>query len=283
MSETIPRACVIGSPVAHSRSPLLHGYWLRNLALPGGYDRQEVSSADFPRFLRELRQHGYVGANVTVPHKEAAFRIVDRRDQAAQAIGAVNTVWFEDGQLVGGNTDAYGFIANLEALLPEWSESVHQAIVLGAGGAARAIVHGLVARGVGVALINRTLPRAVELAAPYGKSVQAHGFTDLPSLLGDADLLVNATSLGMVGKMRLALDITGLKGGAIVYDIVYVPLVTPLLTAAAAQGHRTVDGLGMLLHQAVPGFARWFGHTPTVTPELRALIEADIRATTGAA
>jgi shikimate dehydrogenase len=282
MSETIPRACVMGFPVAHSRSPLLHGYWLENMGLSGTYDRQEVSVAAFPEFLHQLAQRGYVGGNVTVPHKEAAFREVDRRDAAAQAIGAVNTVWLEAGRLVGSNTDAYGFIAHLESSVPQWTKSMHRAVVLGAGGAARAIVHGLAGHGVRVALVNRTLARAEELAAHYGRPTTAHPYGALPHLLPETDLLVNATSLGMTGKAPLALDIVPLKPDAIVYDIVYVPLETPLLAAAKARGHRTVDGLGMLLHQAVPGFARWFGATPTVTAELRALIESDIRRETGA-
>jgi shikimate dehydrogenase len=269
--------------VAHSRSPLLHGYWLQSLGISGAYEREEVSEAEFPAFLRGLRQHGYVGGNITVPHKEAAFREVDLRDPAAQAIGAVNTVWFEGEQLNGSNTDAYGFIAHLDASVPQWNESVRQAIILGAGGAARAIAHALLSRGVRVALANRTLARAEELKAHYGALTSAHTFGDLPALLPRADLLVNATSLGMAGKPPLALDIVSLKADAIVYDIVYVPLETPLLAAAKARGHRVVDGLGMLLHQAVPAFARWFGTTPTVTPELRAFIEADIRGKTGAA
>jgi shikimate dehydrogenase len=282
MNVTIPRACVIGFPVAHSRSPLLHGYWLNHLDIAGSYGREEVPPTEFPTFLRDLPRHGYVGANITVPYKEIAFRAVDRADRDATAIGAVNTVWREGGRIVGGNTDAYGFIAHLEAAIPQWNESIRHATVLGAGGAARAIVHGLLGHGLGIALVNRTPARAEELAAHYGRATGAHGFGALPHLLAETDLLVNATSLGMAGKDPLVLDLAPLKRDAIVYDIVYVPLITPLLAAAAARGHRTVDGLGMLLHQAVPGFARWFGATPTVTPELRALIESDIREKTGA-
>jgi shikimate dehydrogenase len=191
-------------------------------------------------------------------------------------------VWFEAGRLVGSNTDAHGFIAHLESTVPQWTSSVHRAVVLGAGGAARAIVHGLAGRGVRVALVNRTLARAEELAAHHGRPTTAHPYGALPQLLPETDLLVNATSLGMTGKAPLAIDIVLLKPDAVVYDIVYVPLETPLLAAAKAHGYRTVDGLGMLLHQAVPGFARWFGATPTVTPELRVLIESDIRRETGA-
>jgi len=288
MSETIPKACVMGHPVAQSRSPLLHGHWLKTLGIAGAYELVDVSEADFPSFLRNLRPNGFVGGNITVPHKEAAFRAVDRRDEAASAIGAVNTVWYEDASLVGGNTDAYGFASHLDASIPRWHETARRAVVLGAGGAARAIVHALLSRGLQVAIVNRTLARAEALAAhvsggPSAARASAHAPGALDALLASADLLVNATSLGMAGKDALDLDVSRLAPGAIVYDIVYVPLETALLRAARARGHRAVDGLGMLLHQAVPAFARWFGVTPAVTPALRAVIEADIRARTGAA
>ncbi|MFL4977519.1 MAG: shikimate dehydrogenase [Xanthobacteraceae bacterium] len=280
---TRPRACVIGHPVAHSRSPLLHGYWLKTLGIAGAYERADVPEPDFANFLRDLRRQGYVGANITVPHKEAAFRLVDRRDEAAQAIGAVNTVWYENDRLVGGNTDAYGFIAHLDASIPRWHETTHRAVVLGAGGAARAVVHALLARGIEIALVNRTLARAQDLAAHFSQWISAESFAQLPQRLGRGDLVVNTTSLGMIDKPALELDLAPLKPAAIVYDIVYVPLETEFLRAARARGHRTVDGLGMLLHQAVPGFARWFGVTPSVTPELKSLIESDIHAKTGLA
>jgi shikimate dehydrogenase len=281
--DTSARACVIGHPVAHSRSPLLHGYWLETLGIAGAYTRADVTDHEFPDFLRGLRTQGYVGANITVPHKEAAFRLVDRRDDAAQAIGAVNTVWYEDAALVGGNTDAYGFIAHLEASIPRWQETTRGAVILGAGGAARAVVHALLARGVEITLVNRTMARAQDLAAHFGKRVSVGSFAELPQLLARADLMVNTTSLGMAGKPALDLDLAPLKPAGIVYDIVYVPLETEFLRAAKQRGHRTVDGLGMLLHQAVPGFARWFGATPRVTAELRSLIESDIRANIGTA
>jgi shikimate dehydrogenase len=257
---------------------LLHGYWLRKLGIDGSYELADVAEADFPAFLRGLRQRGYVGGNITVPHKQTAFRLVDRHDPAAQAIGAVNTVWYEDGRLVGGNTDAYGFLAHLDATAPQWCDSSFTAVLLGAGGAARAILHGLATRDGTVRLVNRTASRAQELSDAFPGRASAHPWHDLPRLLGEADLLVNASALGMAGKPPLAIDLESLKPTAIVYDIVYVPLETDLLRAARGRGHRVVDGLGMLLHQAVPGFARWFGVTPTVTPELRALIEADLRA-----
>jgi shikimate dehydrogenase len=260
---------------------MLHGYWLRTLRIAGTYELADVTEPDFPQFLRGLKQRGYAGGNITVPHKERAFRLVDRRDEAASAIGAVNTVWYENDELVGSNTDVYGFIAHLEASLPGWERSVRRSVVLGAGGAARAIVHALGARGIPVAVVNRTRARATDLAAHFTHA-SAHEWGELPGLLSGAGLLVNATSLGMDHKPTLDVDLAPLGGDAIVYDIVYVPLETRLLRAARSRGHRTVDGLGMLLHQAVPGFARWFGVTPTVTPELRALIASDIRAKSGA-
>lgn len=274
MSGTTPRACVMGHPVAHSRSPKLHTFWLKTLGIPGAYELADVTEQDFPTFIRDLRARGYVGGNVTVPHKEAAFRAVSRRDDAANAIGAVNTVWYEDGHLVGGNTDAHGFLSHIDATIPDWNGAAGRAVVLGAGGAARAITYGLRQRGLAVAVVNRTVARAQSLAADFGAS--AHGWTELAPLLGSADLLVNATLLGMAGKPALDIDLALLKPETIVYDIVYVPLETALLRAARGRGHRVVDGLGMLLHQAVPAFARWFGVTPRVTPELRAHIEADI-------
>lgn len=282
MTETLPRACVIGHPVAHSRSPLLHGYWLKALNIAGAYERVDLTESDFPEFLRNLRGRGYVGANITVPHKESAWRSVDRRDPAADAIGAVNTVWYDGSDLVGGNTDAYGFVAHLDASVPVWTAEVRRAAVLGAGGAARAIVHALTGRGVRVSLVNRSSERAQEIASHFPHVVSVHRLGELPLVLAEADLLVNATSLGMVGKPGLELDLSQLSPSAIVYDIVYVPLETALLRSARARGHRTVDGLGMLLHQAVPGFARWFGVTPRVTSDLRRVLESDIRADSGA-
>jgi shikimate dehydrogenase len=280
MNETMIRACIMGHPIAHSRSPMLHGHWLKSLGIRGTYELADVPEADFPGFLRGLRVRGFAGGNITVPHKEAAFRTVDRRDEAAAAIGAVNTVWYEDDQLIGGNTDAYGFLAHLDATLPGWDRAARRSVVLGAGGAARAVVYALLARGLAVAVVNRTLSRAQELATHFVRA-SAHGWNELPGLLAGAELLVNATSLGMSGKAPLGIDLTPLRRDAIVYEIVYVPLETALLREARGRGHATVEGLGMLLHQAVPGFARWFGVTPAVTPELRALIEADIRAKSG--
>jgi len=280
MTASLPRACVMGHPVAHSRSPLIHGYWLKTLGIAGTYDLKDLTPGEFPDFLTHLAANGYVGGNVTVPHKEAAYRLVDERDEAAEAVGAVNTVWLESGRLRGGNSDTHGFVANLDDRAPGWDAARGEAVMLGAGGAARSAAYALMKRGLRVALVNRTLQRAEELAAHYGSKVRAYGYDALPRLLPGTDLLVNCTSLGMVGKPALEIDLGPLKSSAVVYDIVYVPLATPLLAAARERGHRTVDGLGMLLQQAGFGFRKWFGGSPKVTPELRAMIEADIVAKT---
>jgi len=280
MSAPLPRACVMGHPVAHSRSPMIHSYWLKSLGIQGAYELKDLSPEEFPAFVTSFPANGYIGGNVTVPHKEAAYRLVDRRDEAAEAVGAVNTLWLENGRLLGGNSDTYGFIANLDDRAPGWNVPGCRVVVLGAGGAARSVAYALVARGGEVHLVNRTLARAGELAARFGSRVRAHGFDVLPRLLAEADVLVNCTSLGMVGKPRLEIDLGPLKPDAVVYDIVYVPLETALLAAARKRGHRTVDGLGMLLQQAGFGFRKWFGVAPRVTPELRAIVEANIVAET---
>lgn len=267
----------MGHPVGHSRSPLIHGYWLRALGLPGAYLREDVTPADFPAFVAALRERGYVGGNCTVPHKEAAFRLADVTTDRARAVGAVNTLWFEDGRLCGDNTDGIGFLAHLSASQPGWETVTGTVVILGAGGAARGIVAALLAAGVDrVVIANRTPGRAEDLAQLFGKRASACDWTALPTVLPAADLLINTTSLGMQGQPPLDLDIAPLGRDAIVADIVYVPLDTPLLAQARRRGHRTTDGLGMLLHQAVPGFERWFGRRPVVTQELRDIIVRDI-------
>lgn len=277
-STAAPRACVIGHPIAHSRSPMIHRHWLSSLGLAGAYEREDVSPEAFPEFLSNLRRHGYVGANVTVPHKLIAHRLVARRDAAAEAIGAVNTVWYEGEELCGGNSDVFGFLASLDQCAPGWDVAGAHAVVLGAGGAARAAAFALATRGIAVAVVNRTEARARDLAAQLGHGISAHALTDLPWLLERADLLANCTSLGMINEPALEIDLVPLKRMAVVSDAVYVPLETGLLASARARGHRVVDGLGMLLQQAGYGFRKWFGATPVVTPELRALIEADLEA-----
>lgn len=278
MIASMPRACVMGHPVAHSRSPMIHGYWLKALGLAGAYERVDLAPAAFEAFITHLAAHGYVGGNITVPHKEAAYRLVKRRDDAAEAVGAVNTVWMQDGTLLGGNSDVHGFIANLDECAPGWDVPDGQAVIVGAGGSARAAAYGLVQRGLRVALANRTVARAQDLALQFGGRVAPYAPDALPELLQDADLLVNCTSLGMVGKPPLDVDLGPLKASAVVYDVVYVPLETSLLASARTRGHRTVDGLGMLLQQAGFGFQKWFGALPKITHELRAMVEADIRA-----
>lgn len=276
MAEAAKKAFVTGHPIKHSRSPKIHGHWLAEHGIDGSYQAIDVAPQDFAEFLATLQANGYRGGNVTIPHKEAAFALVDRRDQAAEEIGAVNTLWFDDGKLWGGNTDAHGFAANLDEHAPGWAKN-GPAVVLGAGGASRAIIHALKLRGVSdIRVVNRTLARAQDLRHRFGGGVSAHAMAATDELLGDAGLLVNTTALGMHGNESLSADPARLPDHAIVTDIVYVPLETPLLAAARARGLRTVDGLGMLLHQAVPGFERWFGKRPQVTAELRSLIIADL-------
>jgi len=271
------RACIIGHPVKHSRSPMIHGFWLKGFGLEGSYEREDVTPDALEGFLRGLAARGYVGGNVTIPHKEAAFGTVDRRTARAEAVGAVNTVWFEDGLLWGDNTDVTGFLANLDDRAPGWDHGLDKAVVLGAGGAAAAIVAGIKERGAKRILVaNRTAEKTEALIRRFGSVVEAAAWPPSAATFAAAGLLVNTTSLGMDGKPGLDIDLAGLPAQAVVTDAVYVPLETELLANAAARGLRTVDGLGMLLHQAVPGFERWFGRRPVVTPELRALVEADI-------
>ena len=271
-----PRAFVIGHPIAHSRSPLIHGFWLKQLGLAGSYEKIDVAPEGLGSFLKGLEAAGLVGGNVTVPHKAVAMGLVDNVDEAGRAIGAVNTLWREDGRLMASNTDAEGFLGNLDAEAPGWDRNAGRAAVLGAGGAARAIVYALLQRGWGVDILNRSLDNAEALAGIFGTGVAAHGMDEGDRVLPGADLLVNTTSLGMAGMAPLDIDLVGLNRNALVCDIVYVPLETDLLRRARERGHRVVDGLGMLLHQAVPGFEHWFGTRPHVTAELRAVIEADI-------
>jgi len=272
------RACVIGWPVEHSRSPLIHRYWLKQYGIDGAYEKEAVRPEDLARFLGSLQARGYAGANVTLPHKEAALRAAESADEAAVTIGAANTLWLDpDGTLHASNTDAYGFMTNLEAQAPDWNKERRPVMVLGAGGAARAILYGLLVGGAARVLItNRTRDRAEALAEAFGSAVSVVDWEDRNKALAGCGLLVNATSLGMTGKEALDIDLAALPKDAVVADIVYSPLKTKLLAAAHARGNRTVDGLGMLLHQAVPGFERWFGVRPEVTPELKAHVAASL-------
>jgi shikimate dehydrogenase len=273
---TKPRAaCLIGWPAAHSRSPLIHHYWLRTLKIEGGYNIEAVPPEGFAEFVLHLSTHGFVGANVTIPHKERALAL-SMPDARARAVGAANTLWYEGNELRSTNTDIEGFINNLDACAPGW-DGTEDALVLGAGGSSRAVVFGLIERGVKrVHLANRTIDRARALADQFGANVHPVAWDAIDDLLPRAGLLVNTTSLGMHGQPALDIDITKLPSQAIVADLVYVPLETPLLAAARGRGLKTADGLGMLLHQAVRGFELWFGQRPEVTPALRALVEADL-------
>ncbi len=276
MTATRPRAaCLIGWPAAHSRSPLIHHYWLRTLGIEGGYVIEAVPPDDLRDFVLRLSLRGFVGANVTIPHKENVLEL-STPDERARAIGAANTLWFADGELRSTNTDVEGFIGNLDAAAPGWDQA-DEALVLGAGGSARAVVFGLIERGIKrVRLVNRTLSRAQVLAEKFGDTVQPAKWEQIGELLPRAKLLVNTTSLGMHGQSALEIDVGRLPAEAVVADLVYVPLETELLKAAKARGLRTADGLGMLLHQAVRGFELWFGQRPQVTPELRSIVEADL-------
>ena len=270
-----PAACLIGWPAAHSRSPLIHHYWLRTLGLEGGYNIEAIPPEGLAEFVLHLRTHGFVGANVTIPHKERALAL-SMPDARARAVGAANTLWYEAGELRSTNTDIEGFIDNLDACAPGW-DAATEALVLGAGGSSRAVVFGLIERGIRrVYLANRTIARARTLADQFGASVHPVSWDGIDDLLPRAELLVNTTSLGMHGQPALEIDVGRLPSHAVVADLVYVPLQTPLLAAARARGLKTADGLGMLLHQAVRGFELWFGQRPEVTPELRALVEADL-------
>jgi len=267
-------AGVMGWPVAHSRSPRLHGYWLRTYGVDGAYIPLPVRPEQFTAALRALPMLGFAGVNVTVPHKEAALSAVDRSDPAARRIGAVNTiVAAPDGTLDGRNSDGFGFMENLRAGVAGWSPKAGPAVILGAGGSARAVAVALSDGGAPeIRIVNRTVERAERLSADIGGPFRVYGWADRASALFDATLLVNTTTLGMTGQPPLELVLDRLPTTAVVNDIVYSPLETVLLTAARARGNPVVDGVGMLLHQARPGFAAWFGVEPEVTPELRRFV-----------
>lgn len=269
-------SCIIGWPVAHSRSPLIHNYWIKQHGLDAEYRREEVAPEAFADFVRNLRDRGYAGANVTVPHKEAALALT-QPDERARAVGAANTLWYVDGTLRSTNTDVEGFLANLDSATPGWDRGLENAVVLGAGGGARAVIFALLARDVQrVYVVNRTIERAKTLQKQFGARVKPAAWDEITGLLGSAGLLVNTTTLGMVGQPPLEINLR-CPASLVVADLVYTPLVTKLLATARERGLRTADGLGMLLHQAVRGFELWFGVKPEVTAELRALVEADLR------
>jgi shikimate dehydrogenase len=268
------RAFVIGHPIAHSRSPLIHGTWLAEHGIDGSYEAIDVAPEALPAFFERLRAGEFAGGNVTIPHKEAVFALCDSVDDLARMIGAVNTLVVRDGKVHGTNTDYLGFLGNLDANAPTWSDGPKDALIIGAGGAARAVLVALRRRNGGqVHVLNRTLANAQALIEEIDGPFTAHGFEAFDELAPDIGLVVNTSSIGMHGTSFDWLDMSLLPKSTLVTDIVYTPLETPLLAQARAHGLRTVDGLGMLLHQAVPGFAAWFGVTPTVTPHLRALVE----------
>jgi shikimate dehydrogenase len=276
MSDAARAACVVGWPVEHSRSPLIHNYWIKHHGVAAQYRREAVPPDRFADFIRRLPEHGYVGANVTLPHKEAALALSEP-DERAQAVGAANTLWFEGDTLRATNTDVEGFLANLDQMAPRWDQGLEDVIVLGAGGAARAIIFGLLTRGVKtIRVANRTFSRAESLRERFGSQIKPVTWDEVGGLLAGAGLVVNTTSLGMKGQPPLDLRLEDLRKNAVVADIVYSPLITPLLREAKDLGLRYADGLGMLLHQAVRGFSLWFGVKPEVTPELRAMVEADL-------
>ena len=270
----IPLAGVIGSPIAHSKSPLLHGIWLRKMGLPGHYVPMDVAPEDFEQVLRTLPKAGFVGVNVTVPHKEAAIRLADVVTDRATLIGAANTLIFlEDGRIHADNTDGYGFIENLRQNAPDWDAKAGPAAVLGAGGAARAVLASLLDAGVPeIFLSNRTRARAEALQSDFGTKIRVVDWVQAGNMLEDSATVVNTTSLGMVGQQELRVPLDGLQKGALVTDLVYNPLQTRLLREAEEMGCVTVDGLGMLIHQAVPGFERWFGQRPVVDADIRAVL-----------
>lgn len=273
MTGTI-KTGVIGHPISHSKSPLIHNYWINQYGLSGTYEALDIPPEDLKTRLPELLQtQGYTGFNLTIPHKEIALDICDDIDETGQTIGAVNTVMLlDDGRIFGTNTDAFGFIYNIKQTHPTFDFTAGPAVVLGAGGAAKAVIYGLLAEGCPrVTIINRTRTKAEHVAAT-DKRITVQDWEDRHDALSDAALVINTTALGMTGKPALDLNLDKLSTGALVSDIVYAPLMTDLLTHAQKEGHKIVTGIGMLLHQARPAFKLWYGTLPDITPDLEALI-----------
>jgi shikimate dehydrogenase len=273
----VKRAFVIGHPISHSRSPMIHRYWLARYGIEGSYDPIDVAPDELAGFFAQLKAGAFVGGNVTVPLKEGAYALCDERDDLAEEIGAVNTLVSKGGPIGGYNTDYQGFLGNLDQAAPGWDKHLRSVLVLGAGGASRAVLVALKTRGVKqIHLLNRTLGKAEELALDLGGPILCGGLAEFDRVAPEVDLVVNTSTVGMKGTRFAGFDLGKLGKATLVTDIVYTPLETPLLAEARALGLRTVDGLGMLLHQAVPGFEMWFGKRPEVTPELRAQIEATL-------
>jgi shikimate dehydrogenase len=275
----LTRAFVCGYPIRHSRSPIIHGHWLKEFGIAGDYRAVEVAPDDFADFIAGLKSDKpeFAGGNVTIPHKEKAFALADEPDALASELGAANTLYREDGRLKATNTDGYGFLANLDDRAKGWDARKDIAVILGAGGASRAVIQAIRDRGFSeIHVLNRTVERAQELADRFGPKIHAAPIAALPERLRGADLFVNTTSLGMDDGESIAIDFAPMAEAGLVTDIVYVPLTTPFLQQARAQGRAVADGLGMLLHQAVPGFEKWFGRRPVVTEALRTKIVADL-------
>lgn len=271
------RACVIGWPISHSRSPIIHGYWLKKHGIDGSYTRLPVEPEKLGHFIATLSENGLSGCNVTLPHKENVYGLVTIADEATRKLGAVNTVYQREGITLGTNTDGEGFLNSLKSGAPSFTIRNGRAVVLGAGGAALAIVNALLNEGAEeVMVVNRSLEKAEALRTRFGNKLKPVNWDNRAGVLSEADLLVNTTSLGMTGQPDLDIDLSRLPASAVVTDIVYTPLRTKLLDDAAARGHVVVEGLGMLLHQAVRGFELWFGVRPEVTAELHDLVAADI-------
>ncbi len=277
----LKRACVIGWPIEHSRSPLIHNTWISEHNIDASYEKVAVAPNDAPNFMQNLKSNSWVGCSVTVPLKEIAFKTADWRDESANAVEAANTLWFESGKLCAMNTDTYGFMTHLEQTVPNWTASNKPVSILGAGGAARAIIFGFFQAGINqVRLYNRTKERAIELQKHFGSQITIHDWQDRTTAARDCSVIVNTTTIGMNGEGDLTVDLATADKDCVVYDIVYTPLETAFLRQAKNNNLRTVDGLGMLLHQAVPGFEKWFGIRPKVTNELRNMILKDIEQTT---
>ncbi len=272
------KAAVIGAPISHSRSPLIHGFWLKHHGIYGQYDRIHVEPGGLASFIAGLRREGLAGCNVTLPHKQAVLELVDESDALSRFLGSANTLYFEGDKLCAMTTDGTGFMENLFSQSDDWQAEGKNILILGAGGAAAPIIHALIHAGADKVIIaNRTKAKAEILADKFGDRALAIDWSQIAGHLGSTDLLVNTTSLGMTGQPVLDLDISDLPAQGVVADIVYAPLETDLLKAARKRGLATVDGLGMLLHQAVPGFEKWFGVRPQVTPALRAVVIADLQ------
>lgn len=271
------KACVIGWPINHSRSPTIHGYWLKKYAIAGTYEKVAVEPEGLGKFLTELEENGYAGCNITIPHKQTCLDFVTIEDEPTRKIGAINTVFIEKGVLKGLNTDGMGFISNIRQSLPNWQLANKKISIIGAGGATRAIVASLLENSIEtIRIFNRTVAKAEIIATDFRSRVSAHSITDITDYLPQTDFLINTSSLGMTGQPPLEIDLTGMEKTSVVSDIVYSPLETSLLRQAKNLKLQTVGGLGMLLHQAAPGFEKWFGHKPTVTSELYDLVVKDL-------